>query len=110
MQCPRCQRENRPDATFCDRCGAPFQRPSGSALPEPTYGQVQRFLTEALARESATSEILRVISNSPSDVQPVFNAIVHSAVRLCNGGASHRPRTTQRFGARRSRTADDPHS
>ena len=41
--------------------------------------------TEALERETATSEILRVISGSPTDVQPVFDAIVRSAVRLCDG-------------------------
>src|SRR5262245_12697586 len=44
-----------------------------------------RALTEALARQTATSDILRVISSSPSDVQPVFDTIVRSAVRLCDG-------------------------
>ena len=37
---------------------------------------------EALARQTATAEMLRVISSSPTDVQPVFDAIVTTAVRL----------------------------
>jgi GAF domain-containing protein len=42
-----------------------------------------RELTEALDQQTATSEILRVISTSPTDVQSVFDVIVKSAVRLC---------------------------
>jgi two-component system, NtrC family, sensor kinase len=41
-------------------------------------------LAESLEREKATSDILRVISSSPTDVQPVFEAIVANAVRLCD--------------------------
>src|SRR6202043_2312407 len=45
-------------------------------------------LTEAREQQTATSEILRVISQSPTDAQPVFDIIAHRSVRLCDAEVS----------------------
>jgi signal transduction histidine kinase len=43
---------------------------------------------EALAQQTATSEILKVVSSSPTDVQPVFDIIAERAVNLCDAELS----------------------
>jgi hypothetical protein len=68
-------------------------------------GRLEEALTEALEQQAATSEILRVISSSPTGIQPTFEAIAAAATTLCDadstGSAGAAPRRDPRRGRQR---------
>jgi GAF domain-containing protein len=84
MKCPRCQQNHPRDQKFCGECGTPLQPLGAIAQPAASYADLQHSLNEALQRQTAMSEILGVISNSPTDLQPVMAAIVETAARLAD--------------------------
>ena len=47
-------------------------------------GEARELLVEALKEQTATSEVLRIISSSPTEIQPVLDAVGKNAARLCD--------------------------
>ena len=59
-------------------------RRSSAAREETKVARLTRDLNESLQRQTATAEVLRIMSSSPGDLQPVFEVMLENAVRICD--------------------------
>jgi GAF domain-containing protein len=80
---------------------------SKSIHGERTASELQDRVTELIEQQTAISEVLRAIANSPYDLQPIFDAILDSAARLCRADVGTL-RVSEETGFRRVAVQGDP--
>jgi len=74
---------------------------------ERTASEQQDRVTELIEQQAAISEVLRTIASSPHDLQPIFDAILDSATRLCRADVGTL-RVSEESGLRRVAVRGDP--
>ena len=74
---------------------------------ERTASELQDRVTELIEQQTAISEVLRAIASSPHDLQPIFDAILDSATRLCRADIGSL-RLSEESGLRRVAVRGDP--
>src|ERR1700748_3427827 len=90
------------------RLGRAQLRMNESIHGETAASELQDRVTELIEQKRAISEVLRAIANSPHDLQPIFDAILDSATRLCRADIGSL-RLSEEGGLRRvAMRGDDP--
>src|SRR5690349_19699744 len=74
----------QPDKPRRPKRSTPKRRNVSIAGQDTVVAQLTHERDEALLRETANSEILRLISKSPGDLELVFRTILEHATRICN--------------------------
>src|SRR5216683_7671156 len=101
-------RELRLEPLYCPhRQGEELLRMNESIHGERTASEPQDRVTELIEQQTAISEVLRAIASSPHDLQPIFDAILDSATRLCRADIGSL-RLSEESGLRRVAARGDP--
>src|SRR6266436_1885583 len=101
-------RELRLELLCCPhRLSRGLLRMNESIHGERTASELQDRLTELIEQQTAISEVLRAIASSPHDLQPIFDAILDSATRLCRADICSL-RLSEESGLRRVALRGDP--
>src|SRR5258707_1818357 len=82
-------------------------RMNESIRGEGTASELQDRVNELIEQQTAISEVLRAIASSPHDLQPIFDAILDSATRLCRADIGSL-RLSEESGLRRVAVRGDP--
>jgi signal transduction histidine kinase len=111
---PRSNRSHRPDGRVMqDTVMLPLAskqkllRMNEGIHEERTASELQDRVTDLIEQQTAISEVLRAIASSPHDLQPIFDAILDGATRLCRADIGTL-RLSEESGLRRVAVRGDP--